>query len=45
MANTVPPRSKVNKKYTWNAESVFKTAKEWEAEVNAIVAELPNVKK
>ncbi|MCI0551142.1 MAG: M3 family metallopeptidase, partial [Anaerolineae bacterium] len=45
MANTVPPRSKINKKHTWNAESVFKTAKDWEAEVNAILAELPNVKK
>mgnify|MGYP000170869411 FL=1 len=45
MANTVPPRSKINKKHTWNAESVFKSAKEWEAEVSAILAELPNVKK
>ena len=45
MATTVPPRSKINKKYTWNAESVFKSAKEWEAEVSAILAELPNVKK
>ncbi len=45
MANTVLPRNKINKKYTWNAESVFKSAKEWEAEVDAILADLPNVKK
>ncbi|HNS60715.1 MAG TPA: oligoendopeptidase F [Anaerolineales bacterium] len=45
MANTIPLRSKINKKFTWNAESVFKSAKEWEAEVSAILAELPNVKK
>ena len=45
MANTVPPRNKINKKHTWNAESVFKSVKEWETEVNAILAELPNVKK
>ncbi len=45
MATIVPPRSKINKKFTWNAESVFKSAKEWEAEVSAILAELPNVKK
>lgn len=45
MANQIPPRSKVNKKYTWNAESVFKTKKEWEAEVKNILADLPNIKK
>src|SRR5215510_8844730 len=45
MANTVLPRNKINKKYTWNAESVFKSTKEWDAEVASIMAELPNVKK
>ena len=45
MANTIPPRSKVNKKYTWNAESVFKTKKDWEAAVKNILDELPNIKK
>lgn len=45
MAHTIPPRSKVKKKYTWNAESVFKSKKEWEAEVKKILAELPNIKK
>ncbi len=45
MANTIPPRSKVVKKYTWNSESVFKSQKEWEAEVENILKDLPNVKK
>jgi oligoendopeptidase F len=45
MATTIPPRSKVNKKYTWNAESVFKSPKEWEAEVKGILNDLPGVKK
>jgi len=45
MANTVPLRSKINKKYTWNAESVFKSPKEWDAEVKSILADLPVVKK
>jgi len=45
MANSIPPRSKVNKKYTWNAESVFKTKKAWETEVQNILADLPNIKK
>jgi len=45
MATPIPPRSKVNKKYTWNSESVFKTKKEWEAEVTSILADLPNIKK
>jgi oligoendopeptidase F len=45
MANTIPPRSKAIKKYTWNAESVFKSPKEWEAEVASILNELPEIKK
>ena len=45
MAIPIPPRSKVNKKYTWNAESVFKTKKDWETEVQNILADLPNIKK
>ena len=45
MSNLIPPRSKANKKYTWNAESVFKSKKEWDAEVKNILAELPNIKK
>ncbi len=45
MATPILPRSKVNKKYTWNAESVFRSKKEWDAEVKKILADLPNIKK
>jgi oligoendopeptidase F len=45
MANTIPPRNKIEKKYTWNAESVFKSQKEWEAEVKNILNEIPSIKK
>jgi oligoendopeptidase F len=45
MARTVLPRNKTNKKFTWNAESVFKSDKEWEAEVDRILADLPAVRK
>jgi oligoendopeptidase F len=41
----IPARKQVNKKYTWNAESVFKTAKEWEAALKAVIDDIPNVKK
>ena len=45
MAATIPPRSKAIKKYTWNAESVFKSPKEWENEVKSILKDLPDIKK
>jgi len=45
MAATIPPRSKATKKYTWNAESVFKSPKEWENEVKSILKDLPDIKK
>ena len=45
MAASIPPRSKAVKKYTWNAESVFKSPKEWEAEVQSILKDLPGIKK
>lgn len=41
----IPPRKKVNKKYTWNKESVFKTPKDWEAALKAVLKDIPNVKK
>ena len=44
MANTIPPRSKVDKKYTWNAESVFKSKKEWEAALLSVLNDIPKVK-
>ncbi|HEX2697439.1 MAG TPA: M3 family oligoendopeptidase, partial [Anaerolineales bacterium] len=43
--STIPPRSKAIKKYTWNAESVFKSPKEWEAEVQSILNSLPEIEK
>jgi len=45
MATSISPRSKAVKKYTWNAESVFKTPKEWETEVQSILKDLPGIKK
>ena len=45
MADTIPPRSKVDKKLTWNAESVFSSAQAWDLEVGSILADLPSVKK
>ncbi len=40
-----PPRSKVEKKYTWNAESVFKSKKAWDEEIRSILADLESVRK
>jgi oligoendopeptidase F len=44
MPTTVPPRSKLDKKYTWNAESVFPSDDAWEKEVNQILEEISSVK-
>jgi oligoendopeptidase F len=44
MLKQVPVRSKVDKKFTWNAESVFKTEKAWEKEVKQILQDLPKIK-
>lgn len=41
----VPVRKQVNKKYTWNAESVYKSVKEWEAALKATLDDIHNVKK
>ncbi|HEY9151973.1 MAG TPA: oligoendopeptidase F [Anaerolineales bacterium] len=45
MAVSYPPRSKVEKRQTWNAESVFKNHKAWEEEVKNILAEIEPLKK
>ena len=45
MANKVQPRNKMDKKYTWNAESVFRSNKAWEKELKQIIADLPTIKK
>ena len=44
MPNTVPLRSKLNKKFTWNAESVFPSDEAWEQEVQQIIEDIPAVK-
>ena len=41
----IPTRKQVNKKYTWNAESVYKSAKEWDEGLKAVIDDIPNVKK
>ena len=45
MAVSYPPRNKVEKRQTWNAESVFKNHKAWEEEVKNILAEIEPLKK
>ncbi|GAB4542876.1 MAG: oligoendopeptidase F [Anaerolineales bacterium] len=42
---SIPSRNQVDKKYKWNAESVFKNQKEWQAEIKSIVDSLPALKK
>ena len=44
MPNTVPLRSKVNKKFTWNAESVFPTDAAWEKEIQQVIEDISTVK-
>ncbi len=34
----------MDKKFTWNAESVFPSDKAWEKEVNQILQDIPGVK-
>ena len=45
MAVSYPTRSKVEKRQTWNAESVFKNHKAWEEEVKSVLAGIEPVKK
>lgn len=44
MLKTVPVRSKVNRKFTWNAESVFSSEKAWEKEIERILQDISKVK-
>ena len=44
MANKVLPRNKIDKKYTWSAESVFPSTDAWEKEATQIVADIAKVK-
>src|SRR5258706_15788220 len=45
MPTTIPPRNKIDKKFTWNDESVFPTDGAWEKEVERIIADVPSIKK
>ena len=45
MAVSYPLRNKVEKRQTWNAESVFKNHKAWDEEVRNILAEIEPLKK
>ena len=45
MPVSYPPRSKVEKRQTWNAESVFKNHKAWDEEVKNILADIEPLKK
>ncbi len=44
MANTVPLRSKINKQFTWNSESVFKSPEAWEKELKQITENISKIK-
>jgi len=44
MPTKVPVRNKVDRKFTWNAESVFKSEKVWEKEVEQILKDISKVK-
>jgi oligoendopeptidase F len=44
MPNKVPARSKLDGKFTWNAESVFRSTEAWEKEVNQILEDISTVK-
>jgi len=44
MITSLPARTEVNPDYTWNAESVFPTPADWEAEVEAILADISKLK-
>jgi oligoendopeptidase F len=44
MANTVPPRNKIKQKFTWNAESVFKSPQAWDKEIKQITEDIANIK-
>jgi len=44
MAIKVLPRNEVNRKYTWNKESVFPTDEAWEQEVNQILEDVSKMK-
>lgn len=44
MPTKVPARSKLDKKFTWNAESVFPSDEAWEHEIKQILEDITSVK-
>src|SRR6185503_20320134 len=44
MPTKVPLRSKLDKKFTWNAESVFPSDEAWEQELKQITEDIDSVK-
>jgi len=40
---TIPARDKIDPSYTWNAESVFQSVKDWENEVQKIITDILSV--
>jgi oligoendopeptidase F len=44
MPTKVPPRNKLDKKFTWNAESVFRSDEAWEKEIKQISEDILKVK-
>ena len=43
VAKTLPTRAEVDKRFTWNAESVFPDAAAWESAVESVIARLPDL--
>ena len=44
MPASVPPRSKIDPKHTWNAESVFRSPKAWEDALASVLSDLAALK-
>ncbi|HEX2646715.1 MAG TPA: oligoendopeptidase F, partial [Candidatus Dormibacteraeota bacterium] len=44
MARSLPPRSEVEKRFTWDAESVFPDEAGWEDAVQKILSQLPDLR-
>jgi len=43
VAKTLPTRAEVDKRFTWNAESVFPDAAAWESAAESVIAKLPDL--
>ena len=43
MSRALPARSAINRKFTWNAKSVFATPAAWDAELAAVLAGIPEI--